>query len=312
MELRIFTEPQEGASHEDLLRIAKRAEDAGFPAFFRSDHLMTTGSGAGLPGPSDAWTTLAALARETSRIRLGTLMTAATFRHPGALAVIVAQVDQMSGGRVEFGLGAAWFEGEHQATGIPFPPLGERFDRLTEQLELITGYWATPVGEKYSYAGRCYQLTDSPALPKPAQSPRPPIIIGGKGVKRTPALAARFADEFNVSLRDIPTCAAQFERVDAACHRLGRDPAEIVRSVAHTVCVGRDDAEVARRAEAIGRDPADLRANSIAGTPAEVVDRIGQWQQKTGVARIYLQLLDLSDEAHVDLIAEQVVPQLAR
>lgn len=309
MELRIFTEPQEGARHGDLLRVARFAEDAGFPAFFRSDHYRSTGSGAGLPGPSDAWITLAGLARETSHIRLGVLMSAATFRGPGPLAIIAAQVDEMSGGRLEIGLGAAWFETEHRATGLPFPAVGERFTRLTEQLEIITGLWATPSGETFSYDGTHYRLVDSPALPKPAQHPRPPIIIGGKGTTRTPRLAARFADEFNVSLRDVPTCAAQFARVDAACERIGRDPATITRSVAQTVCVGADEAEVRRRAETIGRDTADLRANGIAGTPGEVADTIGRWRE-AGVTRIYLQVLDLDDLDHLELIAAKVMPQL--
>jgi len=310
MELRIFTEPQEGASHDDLLRVARCAEDAGYGAFFRSDHYLKTGPVPGLPGPSDAWITLGALARETSRIRLGTLMSAATFRYPGPLAIAVAQVDQMSAGRVELGLGAAWFGAEHEANAIPFPERGERFERFAEQLEIITGLWATPVGETYSYVGKHYRITDSTALPKPVQRPRPPIIIGGKGHRKTPALAARYADEFNTSLLDMDTTAAQVERVAAACRAIGRDPAGIKFSTAQTVCVGVDDAEVKRRATAIGREADDLRAKGIAGTPGEVVDRIGQWVERTGVRRIYLQLLDLGDLDHVELIAAEVVPQL--
>lgn len=310
MELRIFTEPQEGASHDDLARVARCAEDSGFGAFFRSDHYMKTGPVDGRPGPSDAWVTLGALAVQTSRIRLGTLMSPATFRYPGALAVTVAQVDAMSGGRVEFGFGAGWFAAEHEANGIPFPDRKERFDRFSEQLEIITGLWRTPVGEKYSFAGRCFDVTESPALPKPVQSPHPPILIGGRGTRRTPALAARFADEFNTSLLDMDTSAAQFARVAEACRVIGRDPAQLVLSTAQTVCVGADDAEVARRAKAIGRTAEDLRANGIAGTPAEVVDTIGRWRERTGVDRIYLQLLDLADLDHVELIAARVVPQL--
>ncbi|WP_447646153.1 LLM class flavin-dependent oxidoreductase [Nocardioides zeae] len=145
MDLRIFTEPQQGATYDDLLAVAQETERLGFDAFFRSDHYLHM-SGDGLPGPTDAWTTLAGLARETSTIRLGTLMTSATFRHPGVLAIQVAQVDQMSGGRVELGLGAGWFEGEHAAYGIPFPDTRERFDRYAEQLEIVTGLWATPEG----------------------------------------------------------------------------------------------------------------------------------------------------------------------
>ncbi|SFW90719.1 LLM class F420-dependent oxidoreductase [Amycolatopsis australiensis] len=310
MDLRIFTEPQQGASYDDLLRVAKATEAAGYDAFFRSDHYLKMGSADGLPGPTDAWITLAGLARETSRIRLGTLVTAATFRHPGPLAISVAQVDRMSGGRVEFGLGSGWYDAEHEAYGLTLPPLKERFDRYAEQLEIVTGLWKTPVGSTYSFEGEYYRLVDSPALPKPAQSPAPPVIVGGQGKKRTPALAARFADEFNLPFVDAETAAAQFARVDAAAGEIGRDPKEILRSVALVVAVGRTEEEVARRASVIGRDVAELRANGLAGTPAEVVDRIGQWREKTGITRLYLQLLDLSDLDQIDLIAAEVAPRL--
>ncbi|WP_326569490.1 LLM class F420-dependent oxidoreductase [Amycolatopsis rhabdoformis] len=310
MDLRIFTEPQQGATYDDLLRVAKTTETAGFDAFFRSDHYLKMGAGDGLPGPTDAWLTLAGLARETKRIRLGTLVTAATFRHPGPLAISVAQVDQMSGGRVEFGLGAGWFDTEHTAYGLTLPPLKERFDRYEEQLEIITGLWKTPVGETFSFSGRHYTVADSPALPKPVQSPAPPVIIGGGGKKRTPELAARFADEFNLPFASPEAALAQFERVAAAAEAVGRDPKEILRSVALTVAIGRDDAEVARRASAAGRDLAELRENGLAGTPAQVVDRIGQWREKTGVTRLYLQVLDLQDLDHVEFIASDVAPQL--
>jgi F420-dependent oxidoreductase-like protein len=311
VDLRIFTEPQQGASYDDLLTVARAAEAAGYDAFFRSDHFLSMGSGSGEPGPTDAWLTLAALARETSSIRLGTLVNSATFRLPGPLAIGVAQVDQMSGGRVELGLGAGWFEAEHTAYGIPFPGLKERFDRLAEQLEVVTGLWRTPPGERYSFSGTHYTLTDSPALPKPVQQPAPPVIVGGHGKKRTPELAARYAAEFNVAFSPVDVVAAQFERVDAACRAIGRDPGEIVRSVAHTIAVGRTDAEVDQRATTIGRDPADLRQNGFGGTPAQLVDKLGQWREKTGITRAYLQLLDLADIDQIELIASEVAPQLA-
>jgi F420-dependent oxidoreductase-like protein len=228
MDLRIFTEPQQGASYEDLLAVAQATEAHGFDAFFRSDHYLVMGGGDGRPGPSDAWVTLGALARETSRVRLGTLVTSATFRLPGPLAISVANVDAMSGGRVELGLGAGWYEAEHTAYGIPFPPLGERFDRLEEQLEIITGLWSTPEGERYSFSGRHYSVTDSPALPKPAQTPRPPVIIGGGGPRRTPALAARFADEFNLPFAPVARFVEQRDRVRSACEASGRDPESLV------------------------------------------------------------------------------------
>jgi len=309
MLLRIFTEPQQGASYDDLLAVARKTEENGFDAFFRSDHYLVMGDHDGLPGPTDAWITLAGLARETQRIKLGTLVSSATYRNPGVLAITVAQVDQMSGGRAELGLGAGWYEAEHKAYGLDFPDTPGRFDLLTEQLELITGLWDTPVGEKYDFVGKHYQLTDSPALPKPVQSPRPPILIGGHGAKRTPRLAARFADEFNIGFSSIADSAAQFDRVRAACEAIGRDPSTITLSVAHPVVVGRDDAEVARRAAAIGRDVEELSLNGFCGTPAQVLDRVGAWHEGTGTNRIYLQLLDLSDLEHVDLFAAEVAAQ---
>ncbi|PZG17470.1 LLM class F420-dependent oxidoreductase [Micromonospora craterilacus] len=309
MELRIFTEPQQGASYDDLLAVARRAEETGFGAFFRSDHYLMMGAVSGEPGPTDAWTTLAGLARDTRSIRLGTLMTAATFRLPGPLAITVAQVDQMSGGRVELGIGTGWYDAEHSAYGIPFPGLGERFDRLAEQLAVITGLWRTPRGETFDFAGRHYQVSDSPALPKPVQRPHPPILLGGRGVKRTPQLAARYADEFNLPFVSVDESVAQFERVRAACKEVSRDPAELTLSNALVLCCGRDDAEVARRAAAIGREPDELRENGLAGTPAEIVDKIGQYAE-IGSQRIYLQVLDLSDLDHLDLVATEVMRQL--
>ncbi|WP_229402516.1 LLM class F420-dependent oxidoreductase [Micromonospora okii] len=309
MELRIFTEPQQGASYDQLLAVARCAEDAGYGAFFRSDHYLKMGAVSGEPGPTDAWTTLAGLARDTSRIRLGTLMTAATFRLPGPLAITVAQVDQMSGGRVELGIGTGWYAEEHTAYGIPFPSLGERFDRLEEQLAVVTGLWETPAGETFDFAGRYYPVADSPALAKPVQRPRPPILLGGMGPKRTPRLAARYADEFNLPFVSVADTVAQFDRVRAACADIGRDPATMRWSNALVLCCGRDEAEVRRRAEAIGREPDELRENGLAGTPAEVVDRIGRYAE-AGSGRVYLQVLDLADLDHVELVASEVMPQL--
>lgn len=308
MELRVFTEPQQGATYDDLLAVARRAEQLGFGAFFRSDHYLAMGV-EGLPGPTDAWTTLAGLARDTSTIRLGTLMTSATFRLPGPLAISVAGIDQMSGGRVELGIGAGWYEQEHRAYGIPFPPTRERFDRLEESLEVITGLWETPAGQTFSYDGSYYPVHDSPALPKPVQSPRPPVLIGGKGRSRTPALAARFADEFNIPFESAAFTRAQFERVREACEKAGRDPGSLVYSNALVLCCGRDETEVTRRAAAIGRDVEELRANGLAGTPEEVLETARRYAE-AGASRLYLQLLDLSDLEHLDLVAEEVMPRL--
>jgi F420-dependent oxidoreductase-like protein len=309
MQLRIFTEPQQGADYGRLLAVARAAEELGFDAFFRSDHYLRMGEGSGLPGPTDSWVTLAGLARETVRIRLGTLMSAATFRYPGPLAISAAQVDEMSGGRVELGLGAGWFEAEHAAYGIPFPGVVERFDRLEEQLAIITGLWETPVGKTFSFEGTYYPLTDSPALPKPVQRPRPPILVGGHGPRRTPRLAARFADEFNVAFVSPEETGAAFGRVRDACVAAGRDPASLVYSAGQTVCCGRTGAEVARRAAAIGIDVAELGAGGLVGSPAQVVDKLGVFGA-LGATRMYLQVLDLHDLDHLELIAAEVMPQV--
>jgi F420-dependent oxidoreductase-like protein len=309
MKLRIFTEPQLGADYRTLRAVALAAEELGFEAFFRSDHYLKMGDVSGLPGPTDAWATLAALAVETSRIRLGTLMTPVTFRLPGPLAITVAQVDQMSGGRIELGLGTGWFGAEHAAYGIPFPPLGERFDLLEEQLAIITGLWTTPEGQAFSFDGAHYRVADSPGLPKPAQRPRPPVLLGGRGTRRTPHLAARFADEFNVPFRSLRESGDLFARVREACEAAGRYPASMTYSVAQTVCCGKDEAEFRRRAAAIGEDPADAREHGIGGTPGEVAAKIAEFAE-IGAERVYLQVLDLSDLDHLELIASDVVPQV--
>jgi len=310
MRLRIFTEPQQGADYATLRRVAQAAEQLGFDAFFRSDHYLNMGDGDGLPGPTDAWITLAGLAVETSRIRLGTLMSPVTFRLPGPLAISVAQVDQMSGGRAELGLGTGWFEAEHTAYGIPFPSVAERFGQLEEQMAVVTGLWATPDGGRFSHPGRRYPVTDSPALPKPAQRPHPPMLIGGTGARRTPRLAAVYADEYNAPFTGLDDCAAAFGRVREACAAAGRDDGWPMHySVAHTVCCGRDEAELTRRAEAIGRPLAELREQAIAGTPAEVVDRIGQFGG-IGADGVYLQMLDLSDLDHLELLGSAVLSQV--
>ncbi|MGP8001470.1 MAG: LLM class F420-dependent oxidoreductase [Streptosporangiaceae bacterium] len=309
MELRIFTEPQQGADYGRQLAVARAAEELGFGAFFRSDHYLKMGEVSGLPGPTDSWLTLAALAVQTSRIRLGTLVSSATFRYPGPLAISVAQVDEMSGGRVELGLGAGWFKAEHAAYGIPFPATAERFGRLAEQLAVITGLWDVPAGQAFSFDGDYYQVRDSPGLPKPVQRPRPPILVGGHGARRTPALAARYAAEFNVPFGSVAQTGAQFARVRDACREAGRDPGSLVYSAAQTTCCGRDEAELARRAAAIGRDVADLRDNGLAGSPAEIVDKIGQFAGH-GASRMYLQIMDLHDLDHLELLAKEVLPRV--
>ncbi|WJL96465.1 LLM class F420-dependent oxidoreductase [Microbacterium sp. ET2] len=308
MEYCVFTEPHLGASYDDQLAFAQSAERHGFHGFFRSDHYLNARD-EGLPGPTDAWTTLAGLARETSRIRLGTLVSPVTFRHPGVLAIQVAQVDAMSAGRVELGLGAGWFEREHEAYGIPFPK--NRFDLLEEQLQIVTGLWETPVGETYSFAGENYRLVDAPGLPKPVQQPVP-LIIGGAGRRRTPEFVARFAREYNVGF---PTDAQIAERLDnlrAACERVGRDPATVRLSVAMSVIAGADDAEVARRAGRLGKTLDEVRDGvNLVGGPDEIGERIERWRS-FGIERVYFQFLDNQDVAHVDYVGEAVLPALPR
>lgn len=312
MDLRIFTEPQLGASHADLLAVARATRDGGFSAFFRSDHLLTMGDNPGLPGPSESFVNLGAIAAVVPDIRLGTLVTSATFRHPSITAIAAAQIDDISGGRMELGIGSGWFEPEHRAYGIEFGTFGDRFEKLTEQLEIITGLWAAPAGGTFDYSGKNYTLSGAPGLPKPVQrdthgTPRLPIIIGGTGPKRTPALAARFADEFNCGFSDLDFTTAQFDRVRTACEAVGRDPGSLVYSAAHPVVVGSNEAEFTRRAAAIGRDPETARQSPFAGTVDEVVDTLGAWAA-AGLQRAYLQVLDLSDLEHIALLSAEVLP----
>ncbi|MFI7219058.1 LLM class F420-dependent oxidoreductase [Micromonospora maritima] len=312
MRVSVFTEPHRGADYDDQLRFARLVEETGFEGFFRADHYRAMGDEPALPGPTDAWLTLAALARETSRIRLGTLVTSATFRPPGPLAVMVAQVDRMSGGRVELGIGAGWFAREHTAYGIPFPPVSERFDRLAEQLEIVTGLWRTPLGETYSFTGEHYQLADAPALPKPVQQPGPPVIVGGRGPKRTPELAARYADEFNMPFKSVAETAAAYERVREACDRTGRDAsgrAPLTLSAGVVVAIGRTDAEARRRAAPLHVTSALPPEDPVVGSPAQLVDRLGEFAA-VGTTRVHLRLIDFDDLDHVELIAAEVLPQL--
>ncbi|SDO44163.1 probable F420-dependent oxidoreductase, Rv1855c family [Nakamurella panacisegetis] len=316
MDLRIFTEPQQGASHADLLAVAQATRAGGFSAFFRSDHILAMGAGDGLPGPSDSMVSLGALASSVPDIRFGTLVTAATFRHPSMLAIAAATIDDISGGRLDLGLGAGWYEAEHRAYGVEFgSSFGERFDRMTEQLEILTGLWGTPIGERFDHEGRYYQLAGAPGLPKPIQTgrdgrPRIPLVLGGHGPKRTPALAARFADDFNVGFSDLAATTAGHDRVRAACEAIGRDPGDVVYSAALPVCCGSNPQELARRAAAIGRDLDELRSTGLAGSPAEVLDQLGAFAA-AGTQRMYLQVLDLHDLDHIALLGEHVRPAIA-
>ncbi len=307
-DLFIFTEPQQGASYDTLLTLAQHAEALGFGGFFRSDHYLAMGGRSGLPGPTDAWVTLGGLARETSTIRLGTLVSPVTFRAPGLLAISVAQVDQMSGGRVELGIGAGWYEAEHTAYGFDFPDTPTRFDNLTDQLAIIDGLWNTPVGETFSYTGTVHSVSNSPGLPKPVQHPLP-IIIGGGGPKRTPALAAQYATEYNVAFHPFEAFVERKRRVEAACAAIDRQH-PLRYSMALVVCAGATEADVVRRAAAIGHDPAELRKDGAAGSADETASTIRRFVD-AGAERIYLQVLDVSDLDHLDFIAGEVAPLLA-
>ena len=310
MRLRIFTEPQQGATYEQLLAVAQASERLGFDAFFRSDHYQRIGEGDPGPGSTDAWMTLGAIARETSTIRLGTMVTPVTFRFPGPLAIQVAQADAMSGGRVELGLGAGWYDAEHAAYAIPFPPIGQRFAMLEEQLEIVTGLWATPPGETFAFSGAHHKVVDSPALPKPAQRPRPPIILGGFGTKRTPRLAARYADEFNMPFAPVSYLPEGFGNVRAACEAAGRDPDSLRYSACAVVAVGTSEADVRRRADSSGQEVEAGRAIAAIGTPSEVVDRLREFD-KAGAETVYLQYHTLDDPDHLELVAAEVLAQVS-
>jgi F420-dependent oxidoreductase-like protein len=309
MKLRIFTEPQEGASYDQLLAVAQTAEECGFDGFFRSDHYLKTGDQPALPAYTDAWTTLAGLARDTHAIRLGTLVTPATFRPVGPFAVTVAQVDHMSHGRVDVGLGAGWYQAEHEAYGLTFPPTRARFDLLEDQLAILHGLWSTPPGATFEHDGLTCSVRLEAGPLRPAQRPHPPIIVGGRGGPRIARLTATFADEFNVSFAPVDQVQSAYRSVQHACEQIGRDPATLAWSVGQVLCCGRTEAEVERRAKAIGQDVAQLRRHSFVGSPAEVVERLGTFAD-AGAGRFFLQVLDLSDLDHLRLVAEEVVPHL--
>ena len=305
MRLRVLLEPHHGASYDQILALARATEESGFDAFFRSDHYQGIDPDDTRYRPTDSWTTLAGLAVQTERVRLGTLMTASTYRRPGPLAITVATVDAMSGGRAELGIGAAWIEQEHRYLGIPFPPLGERFDRLGEQLEIITGLWATPPGERFSFHGQHYRLEECASVPRPAR--RPPVIIGGAGPRRTPALAARFADEFNSGMPD--GLAARFANFRRICEQSGRDPAGVRLSTTLPVCCGPTRAAAARRAVALGEAGARMLAMGVTGTPGDVLGRLAGLHA-AGADTVYFHLYDVTDLDHVRLLGREVLPQV--
>jgi len=299
-----------GGSYAQLLRLARAAEAAGYDAFFRSDHLR---AGRDRAEPAlEAWTTLAGLARDTGRIRLGTLVTPVTFRHPSVLAREVATVDELSGGRLELGVGTGWFEAEHTTLGIDFPPLGERTERLAEAVEVITRLWT---GRAVSFEGRHYRLAGAQALPRPVQDPFP-LIVGGQGGRRSLELAVRHATEYNTTSADPAAAAQTFARARQACVAAGRDPASLRLSWMGTVLVASDQATLRRRAAQVAAwtgdpdtDPdvllAQLDARSVVGLPAQAAERLQQYVD-AGAQRIYARIWDLDDLDQISEIAELV------
>jgi alkanesulfonate monooxygenase SsuD/methylene tetrahydromethanopterin reductase-like flavin-dependent oxidoreductase (luciferase family) len=304
--LRIFVEPQQGASYDQLLAIARVSEELDFGAFFRSDHLLRIGNGSGLPTVTDAWITLAGLARDTTSIRLGTMVTPVTFRGVGSFVATAAQVDRMAGGRLDVGLGAGWYDAEHRAFGIPYPAAAARYDLLEDQLEILRGVWSAEPGSTFEYRGATTSVAIDADTVRPAQTPHPPLILGGQGGSRSARLAAKFADEYNSAFSSIETTKATHDRVRQAAVDAERDPSTIVYSAAQVLCCGESEPEIARRAAAIGRSVDDLRTHAFAGTPAEVVDKIGEFAT-VGVDRFYLQVLDIGDHDQLRLVAAEVM-----
>jgi F420-dependent oxidoreductase-like protein len=311
MRYALMTEPQQGLSYEEILSVARSAEEAGIEAFFRSDHYASFPGEGGLP-TTDAWATLAGLARETSTIRLGVLVSPVTFRLPGNLAKVIQTVDEMSGGRLEAGFGAGWNEDEHAQLGIPFPSIGERYDMLEEQMAIIHGLWTEPDG--WTYEGSHWQVRGSKAHGEIGRAGRrhPHIVFGGKGGPRLAALVARYGDEFNLNSASPDDAPPAYARVRAAAKEIGRDPDEIVYSAMTGVLVAETDDDLRSRVAdllaALGLGDVDgdawlseRRKRWIMGTPDEALERV-QALAANGTQRIMLQDFIPRDLDHVRLL----------
>ena len=308
MKLRVLMEPRHGATYDRVVAMAKATEEAGLDAFFRGDHYLGIDSTDPEYRPTDSWTTLAGVALETNRIKLGTLMTAGTFRHPAVVANAVATVDQMSGGRVVLGIGTGWYEREHKAFGIPFPPVRERFDRFDEEMQIIKGLWTTPQGDPFSFEGRFWQLEEARNFPVLVQKPRPQIVIGGTGPRRTPLMAARHADEFNSG--GGPGTAERFANVRRVCEEIGRDPSTLRMSVTSQVICGSTRAEAEARLERLGEPGRRMLSRGTVGDVPSVVGAL-QELQAAGAEVAYLHIFDIDDLDHLRLIGAEVLPQVA-
>jgi F420-dependent oxidoreductase-like protein len=309
MRLRVLMEPRHGATYDRILAMALATEEAGFDGFFRGDHYLGIEPGDPEYLPTDSWTTLAGLARDTKRVKLGTLVTAATFRRPGVLAVTVATVDQMSGGRVCLGIGTGWYEREHESFGMPFPPIGERFDRLEEHLKVIYGIWTTPPGERFSFEGSHVRIDACANFPALVQRPRPEIIIGGTGPRRTPLLAARYADEFNAGLGEGGP-ELFFERVRRVCEEVGRDPSTLRMSATLPVACGATRGEAEARVRRLGQPGERLLSRGVVGEPADVVEELERLRG-IGCQTVYFHLYDIDDLDHIDLLGREVLPAVS-
>jgi F420-dependent oxidoreductase-like protein len=314
----IMTEPQEGGTYDEILALAQKTEALGFEGFFRSDHYMPVNSNIPPTAVStECWATLAGLARETKRLRLGTMISPMTFHYPGEFAKIVATIDQMSGGRIEVGMGGGWYGKEHAAYSLPFPDAKGRLDILEDTLEICTRLWSDGVG--HSYQGRVFSITDSPGSPKPAQRPHPPIIIGGGGARRTPRLAAQFGDEFNI-FGGINTFNTRKQRLLDACAAHGRDPSTIKLTAACVTVVGTDEADLKRRVKIRldfnneKNDPGEwiamMRGDGwLVGTVEQVAEQVRELKA-AGAQRIYFQLVPLDDHGMLEIIANDVIPKV--
>ena len=307
MLVRVLMEPRHGATYDRIVAMAKATEEAGFDAFVRGDHYLGIDSTDPEYRPTDSWTSLAGVALETSRIKLGTLMTAGTFRHPAVVANAVATVDQMSGGRVIMGIGTGWYEREHTAFGIPFP-IGERFDRLDEEMQILNGLWTTPLGEPFSFEGRFWQLEEARNFPVLVQKPRPPIVIGGTGPRRTPLMAAKYADEFNSG--GGAGTAERFANVRRVCEEIGRDPSTLRMSVTTQVICGSTRAEAQERLERLGDPGRRMLSRGPLGDVPTVVGALHELKA-AGAEIAYLHIFDIDDLEHLRLIGAEVIPQLA-
>ncbi|HEY2601548.1 MAG TPA: LLM class F420-dependent oxidoreductase [Thermoleophilaceae bacterium] len=308
MKLRVLMEPRHGATYERIVAMAQATEEAGFDAFFRSDHYLGIEPEDPDYLPTDSWTTLGGLARETERVRLGTLMTANTFRHPGVLAIAVASADQMSDGRICLGIGTGWYEREHQSFGLPFPRTGERFDRLEETLQVLDGLWTTRPGERFSFHGRHVQIDECANFPALVQRPRPEIVIGGTGPRRTPTLAARYADEFNSGMAE--GSSERFETVRRICEELGRDPGTLRMSATLPVCCGSSQNEIDRRLERLGEPGMRLLSRGVIGEPQDVRAELENLAE-AGCETVYFHIFDIDDLEHIRLLGSETVSAMS-